>query len=227
MKYEILYSGAFAVLKVKLSKGESVKAESGAMVAMSSTCDIEGKLEGGLLGGLGRMFTGESFFFQTIKAWRGHGETLLAPITLGDIIDIDLDGSYAMCVQKGSFLAAEQSVQIDNKIQNLARGLFSGEGFLILKISGTGKAFLSSYGAIHPINLAEGEEMIIDNGHLVAWSDDMQYTVEKASSGWISSFTSGEGLVLRFKGPGPVLIQTRNVKSFSDWIKSLVPKIGS
>ncbi len=225
MQYEILYSGAFAALKVKLGRGECIKAESGAMVAMSSTCEVEGKLEGGLLGGLGRMFTGESFFFQTIKASCGEGEALLAPVTLGDIVDVALEGSYVMCVQKGSFLAAEQGIQIDTKIQNLAGGLFSGEGFFIIKMSGIGNAFLSSYGAIHPINLSEGEEVIIDNGHLVAWPDYMQYSVEKASSGWISSFTSGEGLVLRFRGPGPVLIQTRNVKSFVDWMKSLVPKM--
>lgn len=227
MKYEILYSGAFAALKVKLDRGESVKAESGAMIAMSATCEVEGKLEGGLLGGLGRMMTGESLFFQTLKASRGQGEILLAPVTLGDVIDIALDSSYAMCVQKGSFLAAEQNIQIDTKMQNLARGIFSGEGFFIIRMSGVGTAFLSSYGAIHPINLAENEEIIIDNGHLVAWPDYMQYTVEKASSGWISSFTSGEGLVLRFKGPGPVLVQTRNIKSFGEWIKSLIPKIGS
>lgn len=226
MKYEILYSGPFAALKVKLDKGESVKAESGSMVAMSPTCEVEGKLEGGLWGGLGRMLTGESFFFQTIKAARGGGEALLAPVTLGDIVDIALDSSYAMCVQKGSFLAAEQSIHMDTKMQNLAKGVFSGEGFFIIRMSGAGTAFLSSHGAIHPINLAENEEVMIDNGHLVAWPDYMHYTVEKASSGWISSFTSGEGLILRFKGPGPVLIQTRNIKSFTDWVRSLVAKSG-
>lgn len=35
MKYDVLYDGAFAMLKVLLEPGESVKAEMGAMVAMS------------------------------------------------------------------------------------------------------------------------------------------------------------------------------------------------
>ena len=76
---------------------------------------------------------------------------------------------------------------------------------------------------IHPINLEDGEEVIIDNGHLVAWPDYMEYEIEKASRGIVSSFTSGEGLVCRFRGPGTVLIQTRNPDSFTDWIRSMMP----
>jgi uncharacterized protein (AIM24 family) len=98
------------------------------------------------------------------------------------------------------------------------KGLFSKAGFFVVKISGTGLVFISSFGAIHPINLAPGEQIIIDNGHLVAWPDYMQYSIEKAAKGWISSWTSGESLVCRFTGPGTVLIQTRNPNSFKAWI---------
>jgi uncharacterized protein (TIGR00266 family) len=108
-------------------------------------------------------------------------------------------------------------------MQNLTKGLFSGEGFFVLKASGVGTLFVSSFGAIHPIDLAEGQEIIIDNGHLVAWPEGMNYKIEKASSGWISSITSGEGLVCRFRGPGRVLIQTRNPGSFSGWLAGLLP----
>ena len=57
--YELLYPGAFTMLKVRLQRGEMIKAESDAMVAMSNTVDVEGKLEGGVLGGLGRMLSGD------------------------------------------------------------------------------------------------------------------------------------------------------------------------
>jgi uncharacterized protein (AIM24 family) len=65
--------------------------------------------------------------------------------------------------------------------------------------------------------------MIIDNGHLVAWPEDMEYKIQKASSGWFSSATSGEGLVCRFTGPGRVLIQTRNPGGFGQWIRQFIP----
>lgn len=223
MEYEILYPGAFPLLKVQLQQGEMIKAESDAMVSMSNTVDVEGKMEGGLLGGIGRMLAGEKFFFQTLNARRGPGEVLLAPSIPGDIVDVDLDGSYSLVVQKDGFLASSNGVEVSSKMQNLLQGVFSGEGFFTLQVSGKGTVFLNSYGGIHAINLEAGEERIIDNGHLVAWADYMDYKIEKASSGWISSFTSGEMLVCRFRGPGVVLIQTRNPQGFGDWVRSFVP----
>lgn len=225
MKYEILYPEAFPVVKFKLSRGERVQAESDAMISMSSTIDVNGKMNGGILQGLARKFlAGESFFFQELVASRGDGEVLLGHPLPGGILDVALDGSYGLTVQKDGFLAGTSGVQVDTKIQNLSRGLFSGEGFFVLNVKGRGTVFISSYGVIHPINIAAGEEVVIDNGHLVAWPDYMQYTIEKASSeGIISSLMSGEGLVCRFRGPGVVLIQTRNPQALESWIKSMFP----
>ncbi len=224
MKYEILYPEAFPIVKIQLNKGEKIKAESDAMIAMSSTIDVEGKMEGGILSGLARKFlSGESMFFQELHATRGAGEVLIGHAQPGGILDLELDGSYGLRVQQNGFLAASEGIDVNTKVQNLAQGLFSGEGFFILKVSGRGTVFISSYGVIHPINLDDGEEVIIDNGHLVAWPDYMDYKIEKASRGYISSFTSGEGLVCRFRGPGTVLIQTRNPDSFQNWIRSMIP----
>ena len=224
MDHKILYQGAFPLVQVNLQKGETIKAESDAMVAMSTTVDVEGKMDGGLLGGLSRMVAGESFFFQTLTARRGPGEVLLAPSIPGDIIDIELDGSYGLVVQKDGFLAGSAGLQVSTKMQNLSQGLFSGEGFFVVKVSGQGIVFVNSYGGIHVINLEQGQEYIVDNSHLVAWPDYMQYSIEKASKGWISTFTSGEVAVCKFRGPGPVIIQTRNPRGFGNWIKKFIPQ---
>lgn len=224
MKYEILYPEAFPIVKFQLNRGEKIKAESDAMIAMSPTVEVEGKMDGGFLGGLARKFlSGESMFFQELEATRGAGEVIIGHSLPGGIVDLELDGSYGLTIQKNGFLAATQGIDVSTKMQNLARGLFSGEGFFVLNATGKGTVFVSSYGGIHPINLEDGEEIIIDNGHLVAWGDYMEYNIEKASSGWISSMTSGEGLVCRFRGPGVVLIQTRNPDSFQSWILSMLP----
>lgn len=224
MDYQILYQDSFPAVQAQLAQGEVLKAEFDAMISMSTTVDVEGKLEGGLLGGIGRMIAGEKFFFQTLTARRGPGEVLLAPSTPGSIVDIELDGSYGLFVQKDGFLAGSQRIEISTKMQNLMQGAFSGEGFFILKVSGKGTVFLNSYGAIHALNLKDNEEVIIDNNHLVAWPDYMRYSIEKASKGWISSFTSGEALVCHFHGPGIVLIQTRNPKGFGHWLRQFLPQ---
>jgi uncharacterized protein (TIGR00266 family) len=223
MKYELLKPGPFVMLKVHLEMGETIKAESGAMIAMSNTVDVAGKMEGGFFKGLGRMLAGESFFFQTLAATRGPGEVYLAHGIPGELQPIPLNGETHYVLQKNGFFAATAGVEISTKVQNLMKGLFSGEGFFVLKASGSGLLFVSSYGAIHPIDLADGEEFIIDNGHLVAWPEGMEYKIQKAASGWISSMTSGEGVVCRFTGPGRVLIQTRNPSAFGEWVRQFIP----
>jgi len=214
-----MYQDAFPIIRYRLRQGERLKAESDAMIAMSVNVDVTGGVEGGFLRGVTRMLAGEKFFFQYLAASRGEGDVLLGHALPGGIIDVELDGSYGLRVQKDGFLAATEGVEVNTKMQNLMQGIFSGEGFFVLHISGRGIVFLSSYGAIHAINLGPGEEYVVDNGHLVAWADYMEYKVTKASNGWFNSITSGECLVCRFKGPGIVLIQTRNPKAFQNFVR--------
>ena len=224
MKSEILYPGAFPMVRVSLEAGESLKAESGAMVAASPTIDVDSRMEVGLLGALSRrVLTGEKFFFQTLRASRGAGEVLLAPTVPGDIVLLELDGLTEYLVQKDGFLAGGEDIRIESRLQSLSRGLLGGEGFFLLKVGGQGQLMLNSFGAIHRISLQPDEEYIVDNSHLVAWAATTSYSVEKAASGWIASLTSGEGFVCRFRGPGLVYIQSRNPGGFGAWIRQFVP----
>lgn len=221
MNYEILHDGTFPIVKCHLEHGEQIKAESDAMITMSNTIDVKGGTEGGFLKGIARMAAGERFFFQYLSATRGAGDIIFAHSLPGDIKPIKLNGS-GIKIQKDGFLAATTDIEIETKVQNLTKGLFSGEGFFIVGARGNGTVFVSSYGAIHEINLTDDEEIIIDNAHLVAWDECLEYNIEKASKkGWISSFTSGESLVCRFKGSGRVFIQTRNPNGMKSWISRM------
>lgn len=229
IEFEILHPGDSPILKVALPEGRSLFADAGAMLSMTKTVTIDSSLKGGILGGLARTFLrGETFFFLTLKAERGNGETLLAPPPPGEILLLDMDGTTDLFVQKGSFLAAENTIRLETKTQNLMQGLFSGEGFFITRIAGHGKLALNTFGAIHQVEIPAGEEYIVDNGHLVAWTATTAYKLEKASShGWISSIFAGEGFVCRFKGPGTVYIQTRNPKAFGGWLSRYLPTRGN
>lgn len=216
MKFEIFYKDTFPLIDVQLESGESIKAESGAMVSMSSNINLQGKMEGGFGKAIGRMFSGEKFFFQTLLAENGPGRVQLAPTTIGHILHFNLEKGRELIIQKDGFLAGSNSIVIDTHVQNLTKGLFSGEGFFVLRARGYGDLFLNAFGAIHPIELGPGETYIVDNAHLVAWDSSLQYNIKLASSkGMFSSFTSGEGFVTEFCGPGVVYIQTRNLKGFA------------
>nr|MBO6295242.1 AIM24 family protein [Schwartzia sp. (in: firmicutes)] len=78
MDYKILYPEAFPIVQLEMEKGETLQAESDAMIAMSPTIDVEGKTSGGFMGGLMRtVLTGDSFFLQHLTANRGPGRVLI------------------------------------------------------------------------------------------------------------------------------------------------------
>lgn len=219
MKTEIMYQGSMPVVLADLSQGESLRAEAGAMVYMDTTIEVVGQTQGGIAKGLGRMVTGESFFVQELIAQRGAGKVMLAPVNIGNIIEIEMNGK-PWILQKGAFLCSEPTVKTSTKTQGLSKGLFSREGFFIIRSEGHGKLFISSFGTIHKIEL-NNEEVIIDNGHMVAWEESLTYNLERANKSLLNSLKSGEGLVARFKGTGTIYIQTRNFNGFASHIGTI------
>jgi len=210
MAFRVVNQGAYAALEICLNKGQNVKAESDAMFTHSEFVTIEGSLDGGIFSALFRsFFFAESVFLQVMKASKDDQSVVLAPNEDGDITILDLVADDSYVVNKGAFLACEPSVQTTYYVQNFMKGFFSKTGFVLMRISGPGRLALCATGGIIVYNLQPDEVRIVDNGHVVAWTESMQYHLVKSSKSWVSSATSGEMLVCRFRGPGKVVVQTR------------------
>lgn len=221
MEHEILYRPSYSLLRVGLSQGEALAAEAGAMVSMSSGIAIETSARGGIFGALKRrVFGGESFFVNTFRA-QEPGEVTLAPTLPGDLYGVELSGG-TLFAQSGAYIASSTGIDVNTQWGG-ARTFFSREGLFLLKLTGTGTVFLSSYGAVHAIDLQPGQQYVVDTGHMVAFDESVGYAVERVG-GLKSTLFSGEGLVCRLTGPGRILIQTRSADAFLAW---LIPQIPS
>jgi uncharacterized protein (TIGR00266 family) len=222
LNVDIRFSPSFAMANVMLSQGEGLQAEAGAMTGMSGGVEIETKAQGGLLGGLKRsVLGGESFFINTFTASAGPGEVIVAPALPGDIIHLPVDGSKAIMVQSGSWLASESNVAVDTKWGG-SKTFFSGEGLFLLRCSGAGDMLVASYGAIFERELAAGEAYKVDTGHIVAFEEGVGYEVNKVGS-WKSTILSGEGLVATFTGPGKLWQQSRSPADLIGWLTAKLP----
>jgi uncharacterized protein (TIGR00266 family) len=226
VEFEIVEAGDAPVVRARIPAGGSLYSDAGAMMSMTPNLAIESSLRGGVVGALSRsLLRGETFFYLTISAPDSAGEALLAPAMIGGIERLELSGTEYF-LQKGSFLAGEHSIELTTKTQNLTKGLFSGEGFFVTRVSGSGTMLLNTFGSLMKFDLRPGEEYVVDNFHVVAWESTVRYTITKAASGWISSFTSGEGFVCRFTGPGRIYVQTRNPGAFAGWLGRHLPSRG-
>ncbi|HQR81182.1 MAG TPA: TIGR00266 family protein [Actinomycetota bacterium] len=221
MQIEIRHSPSFASATVLLAAGEQVKAEAGAMISKSPSVEIETSTQGGLMKGLRRSLGGESFFMNTFTAGPQGGEVSFAPELPGDIVTWTLAGQTVF-LQSGAYLASAIGVEVDSKWGG-AKTFFSGEGLIVLKVSGHGEVMVASYGAIDARELQAGEQITVDTGHVVAWSETVTYQVRKVGN-WKSTFLSGEGLVVDLTGPGVVYTQSRSPQALVNWLIPKLPK---
>jgi uncharacterized protein (TIGR00266 family) len=221
MDVSIQFNPAYSLAVVKVAPNETIKVEPGAMVSHTDGMSTETKAEGGLFGGLKRMVAGESFFQNTWKAPANGGEITLAPSLPGDMKVIDMSGKD-MLIASGAYVASEMGVTTDASWGG-AKGFFGGGGLILLKVSGSGKIVVCSYGAIFERTLAAGERYVVDTEHIVGLDASVQFSVQKSGS-WKATILGGEGLVCQLTGPGRVLMQSRSTGAFLGW---LLPKIPS
>lgn len=194
------------------------------MIAMSSglTVNTSSKSRGGsggIIKGLKRMFSGENFFLNHFTAQQPNQSLLIGPAMMGDCVHHTLSGG-TMIVQGTSWLASTGNIEIDTSWQGFTSALFSGESMFWVKCSGAGDLFLSSYGAIYPVQV--NGEYTVDTGHIVAFEETLQFRIGKAGKSLIGSFLGGEGLVCKFQGQGILYCQSHNPPSFG---KLLGPKL--
>lgn len=217
----IRHSPSFGVARCTLSGGEQLKAEGGSMMAHSDGVSLESKMEGGIAKSLKRsVLGGESLFVSTYTAPAEGGWVDVAAKLPGDISVLELDGSSGWVVERGNWIASEASVNVDTRWKGV-KMLVGGEGGFMAHLSGSGKVVVGSYGAVEVLSLAEGESVVVDTNHMLAFSDSVSYELKRAVEGRsIQSMKSGEGWVFRFSGPGEVLIQSRSTQQLLDWLNT-------
>jgi uncharacterized protein (TIGR00266 family) len=224
MQIEIVARPASSAARVILGAGETLTAEVGSMIALSSGVHVETMARrkgasGGLMAGMKRMFAGENFFLNHFTAQRDAAEIILGPSLMGDVMHHNLQGGN-LIVQGSSWLASGANVNIDATFPGLGKALFSGERVFWVKLSGTGDVLLNSFGAIYPVDV--NGAYTVDTGHIVAFEDTLNFGIGKASDSLIGSFLGGEGLVCKFTGQGRLYCQTHNPPSFGSMLGPLL-----
>ena len=213
MEYRIQYAPVFTVLEFQLNEAEEVIAQPDSMVSMTPGILISAAIgdtrsSKRLWSGFKSLLGGESFFRAVFRAKRDGQSLLLAPNNYGDIVPIAMMGDEKLFLTRGSYLAHTGDCLLEVKYGGL-KGVFAKTGLFLLRVSGTGMLFCQTYGAIVERTLAEGEQFLIDNRYVVAFSETVTFQLVKASRSLRDSLMSGEGLVNRYTGPGRLYYQTR------------------
>jgi uncharacterized protein (TIGR00266 family) len=219
-------------VEIELDPRETVIAEAGAMVYMEQGISFEVKmgdgstpnqgLMGTLLSAGSRLITGESLFIAHFtNTGSGKSRVAFSAPYPGTIEPVDLNQvRNTLIVQKDGFLCAalgtKLSVTLNRKIGS---GLLGGEGFILEKLEGDGKAFIHAGGTVIERQL-NNETLRIDTGCVVAFEPTLDFDIETTGSLKTMVF-GGEGLFLAtIRGTGKVWLQSMPIRKL---IRALAP----
>ncbi|MDD5317789.1 MAG: TIGR00266 family protein [Candidatus ainarchaeum sp.] len=211
-------------VNVELDDGESVYSESGAMGWMSGNIEMKTESKGGVAGGLGRMFSGESLFLTNFTAKGGKGFVAFNSEYPGKIIKLELKEGEEMVCEKDAFMLAQQTVKLSTHLnRKLGAGLLGGEGFVLQKISGPGTAFLNFSGEITEMELKEGQLLKVDTGCVAMFEPTVKFDIVRVA-GAKNFIFGGEGLFLAtLSGPGKVWLQSMPISGLAGAIRKYIP----
>ncbi len=228
MRYEI-HGTMMQSLDVYLSPGESMYTESGGMAWMRGNVEMKTDTRGGLMAGLGRKLAGESLFMTTYTN-RDAAESLVVftPEAPGKVIPVKLGEGQSIICQRDAFMCAETTVEVAMHFRKrLGAGFFGGEGFILQKITGPGYAFLEIPGDVREYNLAAGETMRIDPGHIAFFEPSVNYDITTVK-GLTNVLFSGEGLFLAtLGGPGRIWLESLPIANLAAKIAKYIPSKSS
>ncbi len=222
MQHYIQDSPDFGLLQVIFDQpGETIVAESGAMVAMDTAVQMQTSMRGGVMAAAKRkLMGGESIFQNTFTSTQPGQRLFLAPPSEGDLQAMQLAPGQSFFLQSGAYVAhIGEQLQLDTKWGG-AKGFFSGVGLFMLRLVGPGIVFYASYGAIHAVTVEQG--YTADTGHILGYTEGLNFNVRKFG-GYKGLFFSGEGLVCDFHGQGTLYLQTRNASSLASFLEPYRP----
>ena len=223
MEYKII-GGAFPMVVCTLRKGETMQDETGAMSYMTEGIKMETSTGGGLLKGLGRALSGDTIFLNYFTAEEDNAEVAFSSCYPGKIIPIELNGN-SIIGQKNAFLTATKDVKLEMHFRKkLGAGIFGGEGFILQRFSGNGTLFLEIDGDVIEKTLAPGERLLVDQGHVAAMDDTVNFDIQRVK-GVKNLLFGGEGLFFAtVTGPGRVWLQTMPVSKLAEAIIPYLPQ---
>lgn len=189
--------------------GNGVIVQAGAMQLMMGEIDAATNIKGAgdlMKKFIGSKVTGESAIKPNYK---GNGTLVLEP-TYKYLILEDLDDwNGRMVIEDGLFLACDDT--IDMKVtarSTISSAVLGGEGLFNTSLVGKGIAVLESDVPREELIVVDlvNDVLKIDGNMAVAWSDTLDFTVERTTKTLVGSAASGEGLVNVYRGTGRVLI---------------------
>jgi uncharacterized protein (AIM24 family) len=213
---ETIHGTVMPVLELTLQPGESIISEVGEFSWMTDAIQLAtgsgasaGMGGSGLKGMMKRAVSGSSMLLSTYTAEGGVGAVSFAAKVPGHIVPIDVSPESEYMVHRHGVMAATPGVAVGIGFQQSFRGgIFGGMGFLLQKITGTGRTFIELSGEVLAFDLVAGQSMRVHPGHVGLFQNSVTFQVVKVP-GLMNRYMGDDGHHFAvLTGPGRIWLQS-------------------
>jgi uncharacterized protein (TIGR00266 family) len=226
---ETIHGTTMPVLELSLADGESVVSEAGEFSWMSDAVQMATNTGGGvggkgIMGAVKRAVSGASFMMTTYTAQGGPGSIAFASKFPGHILPIDVAPGNEFMVHRHGFMAATPGIELSMGFQQSFRGgIFGGEGFVLQKVGGSGRAFIDLSGEVIVYDLVAGQTMRVHPGHAGLFQASVTFSVQKVP-GLANRYMGSDGHHFALlTGPGRIWLQSMPLPILAGVIGEYLP----
>ena len=195
---EQLLGTMLPVLSVSLDPGESVVAETGEFSWMTDAIQMSAGLS-----------EGSSLSLSIYTAKDAAGVIAFASKLPGSILGVGVGPQNEYLVHRHGFLAGTPGIEISAGFQqSFSAGIFAGEGLVLQRVGGQGRAWIELAGEVVTCNLAPGESLRVHPGHVGMFTASVSFQVMRVP-GIANRYFGGDAHHFAvLSGPGSVWLQS-------------------
>jgi len=182
---------------------ETVRAEAGALSYLTGSISVHSRLIPSIPSAIKSALAMQAIYRPT---YTGTGVvTLLSSLGGFHIMDLQ-DENWIL--ERGTYWASEGSVDVSFHRVDFWTAYRAREPIIYLqtRVKGRGKVAVRTRGPIEELTLGEGEKVAVDGKSVIGWSSDVRFRIRRPTDNFFGKFTSGQGRLRVFFGPGRVLL---------------------
>ncbi len=217
------------LLEMILDPGESVISTHGELSWMTANVQLTQSMstggQKGLVSGLKRAVGGGGIFLTKYEAQGGQGMVAFGTKLPGRIFEIGIEPGQGYLVHRHGWLCGTDGIVPSVGLQQTIRGgLDGGDGFLLQRLEGQGRAWIELSGEVTNYQLAPGQTMLVHPGHVGLFEDKVSFTITRLSGIKNIAF-GGDGYhLVSLTGPGNIWLQTMPVPLLAQAISPYLPR---
>lgn len=223
LRYQVIGS-VMPALEITLEPGQRVYARTDSLGWMTEPIEMRTVLPDSPWALVGRLVSGMTPAVTEYIARDAPGVVAFTAEIPGAIVPLEVSYDRAFVVQKGAFLAAQDTVSVNPYFnQDLGATFLGGEGYVLQRLSGAGTAFAEVDGEAVQYELQPGQTLRVEPGHVAVFEASVSFSIQMVRG--VRNVVFGEGLFLaQLRGPGRVWLQTMPLAQLAAALAARLPR---